>query len=54
MLEPHQIEWLLAAGAHAYLTKPLNVKQFLGAVDGALSASATGSPATAMAGPVLP
>jgi PAS domain S-box-containing protein len=30
---PGQIERLLAAGAHSYLTKPLNVRQFLEAVD---------------------
>ncbi len=30
---PAQIERLLAAGAHAYLTKPLDVKQFLSVLD---------------------
>lgn len=34
---PRQAERLLAAGAQAYLTKPLDVKQFLAAVDGALT-----------------
>lgn len=30
---PAQIERLLATGAHAYLTKPLDVKQFLSVLD---------------------
>ncbi len=35
----HQIDRLLAAGAAAYLTKPINVRQFLQAVDNALDQS---------------
>lgn len=37
---PRQIDRLLAAGAHAYLTKPLDVRAFLRVVDAALVASA--------------
>jgi CheY-like chemotaxis protein len=34
---PGQIERLLAAGAHSYLTKPLDIKKFLALVDEILS-----------------
>ncbi|MBI3975842.1 MAG: response regulator [Armatimonadetes bacterium] len=35
---PAQVERLLAAGAHAYLTKPLDVRQFLSILDQLLPA----------------
>jgi len=35
---PNQVSRLLALGAHAYLTKPLVVKEFLAVLDGALRA----------------
>jgi CheY-like chemotaxis protein len=34
---PGQMDRLLAAGAHAYVTKPLDVKPFIEVVDGVLS-----------------
>ena len=36
---PGQVQRLLAAGARAYLTKPLDVRQFLALLDEILSAS---------------
>ena len=38
---PHQVERLLAAGAQAYLTKPIDVKKFLDIVDSVLTAGST-------------
>ena len=34
---PHQIERMLAAGANAYLTKPIDVREFLRVVGGMLA-----------------
>jgi signal transduction histidine kinase len=38
---PHQIEHFLSLGAHTYLTKPLDVKQFLNVLDETLTSQTT-------------
>jgi DNA-binding response OmpR family regulator len=47
MLCWRQAEVLLAAGAQAYLTKPLQIGRFLDAVDAALGCRPHPEPATA-------
>jgi CheY-like chemotaxis protein len=39
-----QVEQLLAAGAHAYLTKPLNISEFLRVIDASLVERPLGGP----------
>jgi CheY-like chemotaxis protein len=43
---PEQIERVLAAGARAYMVKPLDVKKFLAMVDEILGAGSQAAPAT--------